>query len=325
MQRLVETAGDEVATDTRVAEKASRNVGVLAKGDAKDLGAIVSPGTADVAYLDPPFKVEKSFGARVARGSSRARGPVAYDDTWPSLERYLAWLEERIAAVREALSPRGTMWLHLDQRAVHEAKVICDRVFGARRFRGEVVWVPGNGSKSRTGPGMSHQTMLLYARGKEPIWNGKDPALRAPFAATSLEMHFTNVDADGRRYRDRVIGNKTYRYYADQGRALGSVWTDCPSMSANTPLRAETTGYPTQKPLKLLDRIIRAASDPGSLVVDPFCGSGTTLVAAAAAGRRFAGCDIGDLAIATTRARLKAAGVSYRDETEGVRGEARGA
>ncbi|HVH45381.1 MAG TPA: site-specific DNA-methyltransferase [Labilithrix sp.] len=285
---------------------------LLAQTDARELGTFIAPGTADVAYLDPPFKVEKTFGARVGPGSSRARGPIAYDDTWTSLDAYLSWLEARIAVVRDALSPRGTMWLHLDQRAVHEAKLVCDRVFGAKRFRGEVVWVPGNGSKSKTGPGMGHQTLLLYARGQNPIWNGKSPALRTPFAATSLEMHFTNVDAEGRRYRDRVVGKKTYRYFADEGRALGSVWTDCPSMAANTPLRAETTGYPTQKPLKLLDRIIRATSDVGSLVVDPFCGSGTTLVAAAAADRRFAGCDIGDLAIATTRARLDAHGVHYR-------------
>jgi site-specific DNA-methyltransferase (adenine-specific) len=286
--------------------------GVLARIDARDLASVVAPGAADLAYLDPPFKVERSFGARVERGSTRARGPVAYDDVWRSLEHYLAWLEERLAVVREALSGRGTMWLHLDHRAVHEAKIRCDRVFGPASFRGEVIWVPGNGSKSQTRPGTGHQTLLLYARGKQPIWNGRDPALRAPFAATSQKMHFTNVDADGRRYRDRTVGAKTYRYYADEGRALGSVWTDCPAMSANTPLRAETTGYPTQKPLKLLDRIVRASSEPGSLVVDPFCGSGTTLVAAAAGGRRFAGCDVGALAIATTRARLEAAGIAYR-------------
>lgn len=283
---------------------------VLVHGDARDLHTRARAGAADLAYLDPPFKVEKSFGARVTNGH-RAKGPVAYDDTWPSLDAYLAWLEERVAVVRELLSERGTMWLHLDQRAVHEAKGVCDRVFGAKRFRGEVIWVPGNGSKSRSGPGVSHQTLLLYARGKEPVWNAGDPALRAPFAATSQAMHFTKTDADGRRYRDRVVGKKTYRYYADEGRALGSVWTDCPSMSANTPLRTETTGYPTQKPLKLLDRIVRASSEPGSLVVDPFCGSGTTLVAAAAAGRRFLGNDAGALAIATTKKRLDAAGVRF--------------
>lgn len=284
---------------------------LLVHGDAKDLAAHVASGSADTAYLDPPFKVEKAFGARTAKGTSRARGPIAYTDTWPSLGAYLEWLEERVAVVRDLLSERGTMWLHLDSRAVHEAKVLCDRVFGAKQFRGEVIWVPGNGSKSRSGPGIGHQTLLLYARGSEPIWNGKDPALRAPFAATSQSMHFTRVDSEGRRYRDREVNGRVYRYYADEGRALGSVWTDCPSMAANTPLMSETTGYPTQKPLKLLDRIIRATSNEGSLVIDPFAGSGTTLVAAANAKRRFVGSDIGDLAIATIRSRLAAAGIAY--------------
>jgi site-specific DNA-methyltransferase (adenine-specific) len=284
---------------------------LVVHADALELGAYVEPGSADVAYLDPPFKVEKSFGARVVKGA-RAKGPLAYDDTWDSLDAYLAWLEARIVVARELLSPRGTLWLHLDARAVHEAKVLCDHVFGKQRFRGEVIWVPGNGSKSKSGPGIGHQTLLLYARGADPIWNGKDPALRAPFAATSQSMHFKRSDEEGRRYRDRIVSGKTYRYYADEGRAIGSVWTDCPAMAANTPLLAETTGYPTQKPLKLLDRIIRATSDVGSLVVDPFGGSGTTLVAAAASERRFVGCDAGALSIATIRARLDAAGVRYR-------------
>ena len=123
--------------------------------------------------------------------------------------------------------------------------------------------MPGNGTRARKGPGMSHQTILIYARGKDFVWNGTDPSLRAPYAQTSQAMHFTNTDAEGRVFRERVVNGKTYKYYADQGRAIGSVWTDCPSMVANTPLRSETTGYPTQKPLKLLDRIVRAASPAG--------------------------------------------------------------
>ncbi|HEX3343217.1 MAG TPA: site-specific DNA-methyltransferase, partial [Polyangiaceae bacterium] len=147
--------------------------------------------------------------------------------------------------------------------------------------------------------------------GREPVWNGRDPALREPFAATSLAMHFTEADADGRRYRERTIAGRTYRYYADEGRALGSVWSDCPAMIANTPLRREATGYPTQKPRKLLDRIVRASSRPGGLVVDPFCGSGTTLVAAAKLGRTFVGCDVGALAMETTGERLRVEGVRF--------------
>jgi site-specific DNA-methyltransferase (adenine-specific) len=287
--------------------------GLLVRGDALDLGRHVATRSAQLAYLDPPFGVGASFGARARGGGWRARGPVAYDDRWPSMDAYVTWLEPRLAAVRDALAADGTMWLHLDHRAVHEAKVACDRVFGRAAFLGEIVWVPGNGARgARRGPPVTHQTLLLYAAGRDPVWNGRDPALREPFAATSLAMHFTSTDARGRRFRERTIAGKTYRYYADEGRALGSVWTDCPAMIANTPLRREATGYPTQKPLKLLDRVVRASSAPGALVVDPFCGSGTTLVAAARLGRRFAGVDVGPLAIETSAARLRDEGASFQ-------------
>lgn len=279
----------------------------LIHGDALELGRHVEASSAELAYLDPPFAVGKAF---LARALPEEKGRVAYDDRWPSLEAYLGWLEPRIAVARSLLSPEGTLWLHLDQRAVHEAKSLCDRIFGRSAFIGEVVWVPGNGSKARRGPGMSHQTLLLYAAGKEFIWNGRDPALRAPFAATSLSMHFTQADDAGRVYRDRTVGKKTYRYYADEGRALGSVWTDCPAMVANTPLLKEGTGYPTQKPLKLLERIVRASTSPQGLVLDPFCGSGTTLEAASNLGRRAVGCDIGRLAIDTCTKRLRGAGIA---------------
>lgn len=288
---------------------------LLVRGDAIDLAAHAAG--AELAYLDPPFAVGVVHGARTKASESRARpSRVGYDDRWPSVDAFLAWLEPRIAAARDALSERGTMWLHLDHRAVHEAKVISDRVFGRAGFLGEVIWAPGNGGKSRRGPSVTHQTLLVYAKGDDYVYNARDPALRASFAATSLAMHFTKTDADGRRYRERVIAGKAYRYYADEGRALGSVWTDCPSMVANTPLRRETTGYPTQKPLKLLDRIVRASSSPGALVVDPFCGSGTTLVAAAKLGRAFVGMDVGELAIETTGKRLASERITF--ESRGI-------
>jgi site-specific DNA-methyltransferase (adenine-specific) len=286
--------------------------GLVVRCDALDLGRYVPSRSAQLAYLDPPFGVGTTFGARRRAGGDRARGPTAYDDRWPSIEAYLAWLEPRVAAARDLLSAEGTLWLHLDHRAVHEAKGVCDRVFGAGAFVGEVVWLPGNGARGlRRGPAVTHQTLLLYARSGEFVWNARDPALREPFAPVSLAMHFTRTDGDGRRYRERTIGGRTYRYYADEGRAMGSVWADCPSMVANTPLRAECTGYPTQKPLKLLDRIVRASSREGGRVIDPFCGSGTALVAAARLGRPFAGCDVGRLAIDTTAKRLHLHGAVF--------------
>jgi site-specific DNA-methyltransferase (adenine-specific) len=285
---------------------------LLVRADAADLGRYVRPRSAQLAYLDPPFGVGASFGARVRGAGERAKGPLAYEDRWPSIEAYIAWLEARLAVVRDCLSTDGTLWLHLDHRAVHEAKVSGDRVFGRTAFLGEIVWATGNGARgARRGPGMTHQTLLVYAGGPDFVWNARDESLREPFAATSLAMHFGRTDEDGRRYRERTIGGRAYRYYADEGRARGSIWSDCPSMVANTPLRRETTGYPTQKPLKLLERIVRASSLEGGLVVDPFCGSGTTLVAAARLGRSFVGCDIGALALDASVRRLDAAGVPY--------------
>jgi site-specific DNA-methyltransferase (adenine-specific) len=286
---------------------------VLAHCDAIELGAHVTARSAQLAYLDPPFGMGGSFGARLPGGQGwRARGAIAYIDRWPSIESYLAWLEPRVAAVRECLAADGTMWLHLDHRAVHEAKGVCDRVFGRSAFLGEVIWAPGNGARgARRGPAMTHQTLLLYAAGREFVWNARDPSLREPFAATSLSMHFTRQDGDGRWYRERTLAGRTYRYYADEGRAIGSLWTDCPAMNANTPLRRETTGYPTQKPMKLLERIVRASTRAGARVIDPFCGSATSLVAAFRLGRSFVGCDIGAIAIETASRRLTGEGVSF--------------
>jgi len=187
---------------------------------------------------------------------------------------------------------------------VHEAKVCADRVFGRSGFRGEIIWVPGNGARGRGGPSVTHQTILVYARGRELIWNGDDAALREPYAATSQRMHFGKKDASGRAFRERTLGGKTYRYYADQGRRRGSVWTDCPAMRANTPLLGEATGYPTQKPEALLERIVRASSMPGSRVLDPMCGSGTTLAVAARLGRKYAGIDASDVAFGIATKRL---------------------
>lgn len=257
----------------------------------------------DLVYVDPPFNAGGTRGARVGRGD-RARGSAAYKDSWGGLDAFLRMLEPRLAAMRDAMTENGSAWLHLDFRAVHDAKVTADRVFGRNAFRGEVVWVPGNGARKRNGPAVTHQTILVYSKSRGMIWNSDDPALREPFASTSLRMHFGNVDPDGRKFRERVISGKRYRYYADAGRHRGSVWADCPAMNANTPLTRETTGYPTQKPLSLLDRIIRATTTRNSAVLDPMCGSGTTLVAAATCGRLPVGIDSSPLACKITRKRL---------------------
>ena len=280
--------------------------------------------TFDLLYVDPPFGVGVVHGARTRVGEARAsKTSPAYDDGWRGIERFLESLKARVMAMKALLSPRGTLYLHLDHRAVHEAKVLCDSVLGRDAFRGEIVWSPGNGARSRRTWGATHQTILIYtddarASPTKPRWifHADDAALREPYAAISSARHFRVREGegdDGARVRERTVqlasGPKTYRYDLSRGRRLGTVWSDAPSMSANTPLSRETTGYPHQKPEKLLERIVRASSDEGSLVGDLFCGSGTTLAVALKHERRAIGCDQSALSIETTRKRLAALGV----------------
>jgi site-specific DNA-methyltransferase (adenine-specific) len=306
---------------------------LLALGDAADVCAALPSGVRfDLVYLDPPFGVGTTMSARSARGEARGRkhaasGPAAYDDP-AGADALIAMLRPRLAAVRDRMSAGATLYLHLDHRAVHEAKILCDQTFGRGAFLGEVIWVPGNGGRGARGFAVTHQTLLLYARAAGErggvIYNATDPTLREPYAPTSLAMHFKHRDEAGRLYRERSIGGKVYRYYADEGRRLGSVWADIPAMVANTPLRQEATGYPTQKPERLLERIVRASSAPGAVVADLMCGSGTTLVAAARLGRRFVGADRSPLAFATAKARLEREGVELSVREVGAAGAMKG-
>ncbi len=282
--------------------------GKLVLGDCLDVLPTLVRTAADrfdLVYADPPFNAGGKRGARAGTGE-RARGTTAYTDEWGGLDAFLAMLEPRLQAVRDVMGPRSSLWIHLDHRTVHDVKVILDRLFGRDHFAGEVIWVPGNGARKKKGPSVTHQTILIYAKGKQMIWNTDDPALREPFADTSLRMHFKNTDSEGRKFRDRKIGGKVYRYYADVGRKLGSVWSDCPAMNANTPLTKEATGYPTQKPEALLERILLAASNESSRVLDPMCGSGTTPAVAKRLGRFFVGIDRSTAAMCIAEKRLAA-------------------
>lgn len=265
--------------------------------------AVIQVGSFDLIYVDPPYNAGGRRAKREDQGQ-RVEGLFAYKDHWGGLDGFLAMFEPRLQKMREALSERGSLWIHLDHRTVHDVKVLADRIFGRQGYQGEIVWVPGNGGRRRSGPSVTHHTILIYSRNREFLYNIDDPNLREPYAETSLKMHFKHVDEEGRHFRERVINQRSYRYYADEGRRLGSVWTDCPSMRANTPLNTEATGYPTQKPESLLERIILASTLPDSAVLDPMCGSGTTLAVAARLGRRCAGVDESPVAVETTRRRL---------------------
>ena len=235
-------------------------------------------GHVDLVVTDPPFGTGAVHGSRPRDG--RPAAGEGFTDRWPDgLAGYLSMMLPRLLLIRELLAPSGSLVLHCDWRAAPALSLLCDELFGpgdrgprrhAPGFRGEIVWTYGLGGSGRHTYPRKHDLLLWYSRGRTWCF---DPPL-AP--------------ATSQRLRGRL-------------KKRPDVWTDIPSLNN---MARERTGYPTQKPLALLERIVTAHSRPGDLVLDPFCGSGTTLVAARRLERRWIGIDAGEAAVAVTRERL---------------------
>jgi len=239
-------------------------------------------GCCDLIYIDPPFFTGK------ARATTR--GAATYSDRWAGgLDAYLAFMQPRLEQCRRLLAAHGTLYVHLDWRASPYVRVI-DGIFGRENFLNEIIWYYRTGGLSRRWFGRKHDTILAYARrlGRHRFHVQRDGEFRT----------------DGLKYDERGRPYKSTRqgrlYFHADGPAMTDVW-DLPFLST---VSLERTGWPTQKPLALLERIIRASSDPGDLVADFFCGSGTTLVAAQRLGRRYVGCDTSVEAVRIARGRL---------------------
>ncbi|MHB1544830.1 MAG: site-specific DNA-methyltransferase [Gammaproteobacteria bacterium] len=275
-------------------------------------------GKIDLIYIDPPFATGADFSFTTKIGVSgdevsKEQSVIeekAYRDTWGrygagrELDSWMQMILPRLHLMRDLLSDSGSIYVHVDYRVSAHLRLLMDEVFGGDALRGWIAWQIGTGAKGRQQWSNQHNDLLCYSKGASFVFNHDSAELREPFAEVSQAMHFNKVDKDGRRYRERIVNGKNYIYYADEGRLVGSVWTDCPSMAANSPILGESVGYPTQKPEKLLRRVISASSSPGNLVADFFCGSGTTLAVAEKLGRRWIGCDLGRWAIHVTRKRL---------------------
>jgi DNA modification methylase len=250
---------------------------LLLEGDALRGARCVPDGALDLVYLDPPFATGRA---------RRLPGGPAFADRRPGdVAGYLAWLRPRIAEMRDRLAPTGSLFLHLDWHAVHEAKVEMDHLFGRDRFVNEIIWSYRTGGTGRRHLARKHDTILFYARGADykfhPLRERSSLAHRYGFANAGVR-----VDVRG-----------PYRMTG-----LRDVW-EIPALRGNSP---ERVAFPTQKPLALLRRLIAIATDPGDLVADFFCGSGTTLVAAAEAGRRAIGMDLSRAALTIAARRLEA-------------------
>ena len=263
-------------------------------------------GKAQCVYLDPPFMTGEKFmrsrpygeqGWKTGKPSPRY---PAYDDRYTSEKEYLRLLRRLVGAARELLKETGVFYLHLDWRMAAPARIMCDKVFGKTRFLNEIIWAYESGGRSRRYFSRKHDVILLYAKGSKYFFDlTRVPLLRGDKRRNHMAR---GVDEQGRMFSRITSNGKEYRYYDDEPVYPGDVWTDVGFLQQRDP---ERTGYATQKPLKLLERLLLPVTNPGDLVVDLCCGSGTTLAAAESLGCRFAGMDVNPEAVAVTANRLK--------------------
>lgn len=267
----------------------------LRHGDCRAILPAIEAGSARLVYLDPPF-----FTQKVQRlGTRDRRQEFSFDDLWSGHAQYAEFLHACASELWRVLAPDGSLFLHCDRRSAHIARAVLDRVFGAERFRSEIVWQYRRWSNASRALLPCHQTLYLYTKSDDYVFN---PAYVEYSPATNVDQILQRRvrDLHGKAVYQRDASGLVVSAGAKKGVPLGDVW-DIPYLN---PKARERVGYPTQKPVLLLERIISLASEPGDLVLDPCCGSGTTLVAAHLLGRRSLGIDSSKPAIALARKRL---------------------
>ena len=264
-------------------------------GDNLGVMARMPDAAASLVYADPPFNTGKTqrrtelrttrdeAGDRVGFGGNRYRtergATTEYVD---SFDDYLAFLEPRLREAHRVLSATGSFYLHVDYREVHYCKVLMDRIFGRDCFLNEIIWAYDYGGRPKNRWPAKHDNILLYVKDPKRYTFNYDDLDRIPYMAPGL------------------VGPEK----AARGKTPTDTWwqTIVPTNSK------ERVGYPTQKPLAILKRIVTASSNPGDLVLDFFAGSGTTGVAAAELGRRFIMIDNNPQAIDAMRRRFEGVG-----------------
>ena len=278
-------------------------------GDNLEWAARLPDACAQLIYLDPPFntgKRQRRLQQRAARDDSGAGRPAfggkayfvevfgeqAYEDRF---DDYLAFLASRFEAARRLLKPEGSFFVHLDYREVHYAKVLLDGLFGRNCFQNELIWAYDYGARSKLRWSTKHETILWYTGKPKGYVFHFDAMDRIPYMAPGL------------------VGKEK----AARGKTPTDVWWH----TIVSPTGAEKTGYPSQKPLGVLERLVKVHSSPGDLCLDLFAGSGTLGEAAARHGRRFCLVDENPEAARVMRERL----APWLAEVPGVPGGSDGA
>ncbi len=243
-------------------------------GDCLDVLRGLDAGCARLIYLDPPFNTGKAQerlrlrtirdtqGDRVGFQGRRYRTEVLGSSAWmDAYDDYLGFLAPRLEEARRVLAADGSLFFHIDPREAHYCKVLLDQLFGRASFINEIVWAYDYGARPRKRWPAKHDVIFWYAQDPARYVFRYDDIDRVPYLAPGL------------------VGPEK----AARGKTPTDVWWQ----TIVSPTGRERTGYPTQKPVRILERIVRVHSDPGDLVIDPFAGSGTTGEAAARLGRDY--------------------------------------
>ena len=260
-------------------------------------------GKINLIYIDPPFATGADFKFRIQVGDENKQitkehsilEEKAYRDTWGSgWDSYLKMIYERLILMKELLANNGSIYVHLDWHVGHYVKVMMDEIFGMENFRNEVIWKYSWASTVKREFAHKHDNILWYSKTEKWVFDLDE--VREPYTEKQLKGY--KKDNRGYYTLDKSTGKKWYAH------SKGQLPSDVFDIGIISRSAYERLGFNTQKPEVLLKRIILASSNPGDLVADFFCGSGTTLAVAEKVGRRWIGCDLSRYAIHITRKRL---------------------
>ena len=264
-------------------------------GDCLEVLKDVPANYVDLVYLDPPFFSQSDHALK-----SRTLTKFSFKDTWSSLDAYIDYLGLRLEEIYRVMKRDCAVFVHCDRNASHRIRVLLDQIFGFDRFISEIIWTYRRWSTSKKSLLGSHQTIFMYSKTE----NYKFNLIFQDYSET------TNLDQILQRRERNQHGKAVYAkdsagnvvfHGPKKGVPLSDTW-NIPYLN---PKARERCGYPTQKPLLLLERIVMLASNKGDLILDPFCGSGTTLVAAKLLNRNYLGIDSSSEAVELSRERIE--------------------
>jgi site-specific DNA-methyltransferase (adenine-specific) len=272
------------------------DVNKIIHGNCVDRLKDLKTNQVDLVYFDPPFFTQKKHSL-TSRDNLKT---YEFEDLYDSLEDYLKLIENVLIECKRVLKTTGSVFLHCDKTASHNIRTVLDKVFGKENFQSEIVWSYKRWSNSKKGLLNSHQIIFFYSKTESFKFN----TIYTEYSAT------TNLDQILQERERNENGKSTYKRDENgniiigkekKGVPLSDVW-EIPYLN---PKAKERTGYPTQKPVLLINQILKIASDEGDLILDPFCGSGTTCVSAKLLKRNFLGIDVSIDAVNLAKSRLE--------------------